>query len=124
MSETLWQSRFQLLRQLGIAALVGLFIALPCIFVTNQVVFAGLLVAVMLLVLPGMVYLVLVTMWHWKQRYRGRHSDLWGGLILLETSGWFKLVYLFRHIIPDARGTGRYSKPIVASKIDNDSGIR
>jgi hypothetical protein len=22
-----------------------------------------------------------------------------GGLILLETTGWFKLVYLFRHII-------------------------
>ncbi|MBI3476716.1 MAG: hypothetical protein HY010_13370 [Acidobacteria bacterium] len=110
MSETLWQSRFQLLRQLGIAALVGLFIALPCIFVTNQAVFAGLLVAAMLLVLPGMVYLVLVTMWHWKQRYRGSHSDLWGGLILLETSGWFKLVYLFRHIIPDARGIGRYSQ--------------
>ncbi len=124
MSETLWQSRFQLLRQLGVAALLGLLIALPCIFVTNQAVFAGLFVVAILLVLPGMIYLVLVTIWHWKQRYRGRHSDLWGGLILLETSGWFKLVYLFRHIIPDARGTGRYARSIEASKIGTQSGTR
>jgi len=63
----------------------------------------------MLLFVPGAGYLLLVTIWHWKERYRGRHSDLWGGLILLETTGWFKLIYLFRHIIPDARGTGRYA---------------
>ena len=58
---------------------------------------------------PGAVNLCLVTIWHWKERYRGKHSDLWGGLILIETTGWFKLVYLFRYIIPDARGTGRYA---------------
>ena len=69
----------------------------------------GLLLIGVLLFLPGVIYLNLVTIWHWKTRYRGNHSDLWGGLILLETSGWFKLVYLFRHIIPDARGKGRYS---------------
>jgi len=63
----------------------------------------------MVLFVPGAIYLLLVTMWHWKERYRGKHSDLWGGLILLETTGWFKLVYLFRHIIPDARSTGRYA---------------
>jgi hypothetical protein len=63
----------------------------------------------MVLFVPGAIYLLLVTMWHWKERYRGKHSDLWGGLILLETTGWFKLAYLFRHIIPDARGMGRYA---------------
>lgn len=63
----------------------------------------------MVLFLPGAIYLALMTIWHWKERYRGKHSDLWGGLILLETTGWFKLVYLFRHIIPGARGTGRYA---------------
>ena len=60
------------------------------------------------LFVPGALYMMLVTIWHWKERYRGKHSDLWGGLILLETTGWFKLIYLFRHVIPDARGTGRY----------------
>ena len=69
----------------------------------------GIVIIGALLFLPGAVYLMLVTMWHWKERYRGEHSDLWGGLILFETSGWFKLVYLVRHIIPDARGTGRYT---------------
>jgi hypothetical protein len=47
-------------------------------------------------------------LWHWKDRYRGRHSDLWGALLLIETTGWFKLVYLVRHLIPDIRNTGRY----------------
>jgi hypothetical protein len=64
----------------------------------------------MALFIPGAVYCVLVTIWHWKERYRGKHSDLWGGLIILETTSWFKIIYLFRHIIPDARGTGRYSQ--------------
>ncbi len=59
-------------------------------------------------VVPAVVYFVIFTIWHWKGRYRGSHSDLWGALLLVETSGWFKLIYLFRHIIPDARGTGRY----------------
>ena len=63
-----------------------------------------------LCVVPAALYLVLLTIWHWKGRYRGTHSSLWGGLLVVETSGWFKLVYLFRHIIPDARNTGRYAK--------------
>jgi hypothetical protein len=63
-----------------------------------------------LLIVPAVVYLVLLTLWHWKSRYRGRHSNLWGGLLVIETSGWSKLVYLFRHIIPDYRGTGRYAR--------------
>jgi hypothetical protein len=29
-------------------------------------------------------------------------------LILIETSGWMKLVYIFRHIVPDMRQSGRY----------------
>ena len=62
-----------------------------------------------LAIVPGFFYLFVVTIWHWKARYRGNHSDLWGALLLIETSGWFKLVYLFRHIIPDARHSGRYA---------------
>ena len=72
-----------------------------------------LVVTGIVLFLPGAAYLILVTIWPWKERYRGKHSDLWGGLILFETTGWFKLVYLFRHIIPDARGTGRYAREAV-----------
>ena len=63
-----------------------------------------------LCVVPAAVYLILLTIWHWKGRYRGTHSNLWGGLLIMEASGWFKLVYLFRHIIPDAQHTGRYAQ--------------
>jgi len=66
------------------------------------IIFAG------LLFLPAFFYGYVVTLWHWKDRYRGSHSDLWGALLLIETSSWMKLVYLFRHLIPDMRHTGRY----------------
>jgi hypothetical protein len=62
-----------------------------------------------LAVAPCFVYSYVLTILHWKARYRGRHSDLWGVLLLLETSGWFKLVYIFRHIMPDMKSRGRYS---------------
>jgi hypothetical protein len=109
MLPTLWQSRFRWLLRLGIAALVGLVILIPCIFMDRMASLAVVLAGILLFT-PGAIYLMLVTHWHWKERYRGKHSDLWGGLILLETTSWFKLVYLFRHIIPDARGTGRYAR--------------
>jgi hypothetical protein len=57
---------------------------------------------------PFFIYVYVLTILHWKGRYRGRHSDLWGTLLLLETSGWFKLIYIFRHILPDMKGAGRY----------------
>jgi len=59
--------------------------------------------------LPCFLFVYVLTILHWKARYRGRHSDMWGALLLLETSGWFKLIYIFRHLIPDMRGRGRYS---------------
>jgi hypothetical protein len=61
-----------------------------------------------LLISPALIYIYVLTIWHWKDRYRGRHSDLWGALLLIETSGWFKLVYLFRHMLPDMKNKGRY----------------
>jgi hypothetical protein len=36
-------------------------------------------------------------------------------LLVFEASGWFKLVYLFRHILPDWRGKGRYSRAPTSS---------
>lgn len=68
------------------------------------------LVFAVLLFLPAFLYVYVVVIWNWKDRYRGDHSDLWGALILIETSGWMKLVYLFRHLIPDMRKTGRYKE--------------
>jgi hypothetical protein len=61
--------------------------------------------------LPCLIYGYVLTILHWKARYRGGHSDLWGVLLLLEASGWFKLIYLFRHMLPDMKGRGRYAEP-------------
>ena len=105
----LWKTRFALLAKLGFAALTGLVVLLVGLLAGNGSTSTILITLGVLALLPGMIYLLMVTMWHWKARYRGSHSDLWGALLLIEASGWFKLVYLFRHIIPDARQTGRYA---------------
>lgn len=65
--------------------------------------------AAFILIFPFILYLNIFTIWHWKRRYRGERSELWGAVLLIETSGWFKIVYWFRHIIPDWRGSGRYA---------------
>jgi hypothetical protein len=58
---------------------------------------------------PCLVYGYVLTILHWKARYRGSHSDFWGIVLLLEVSSWSKLVYLFRHLLPDMRGSGKYA---------------
>lgn len=111
MTDAQFLDRIATRERLGIIAVVGVVVlavalfALPDGTAQATTAFLG-----GLAVLPAFVYLFLLTSWHWKGRYRGSHSDLWGGLLLLETSGWFKVVYLFRHIVPDARGTGRYRR--------------
>ena len=69
-----------------------------------------LLVIAILLFIPFGIYSYCMIILHWKDRYKGTRSDLWGILLLIETSGWFKLIYFFRHMIPDMRGSGRYTK--------------
>jgi hypothetical protein len=104
-----WAKRFELIRGFGWLALGGLFLALIAAFTTDEVRRITLIFAI-LLSLPAFIYTYVVTIWHWKDRYRGNHSDLWSALILIETSGWMKFVYLFRHLIPDMRHTGRYKE--------------
>ena len=106
---TLWRTRFAWLRTLGFTALAGLLAVLIGLFLKDSLSTKILIGAGVAALVPGLVYLLIVTMWHWKSRYRGNHSDLWGALLLVEASGWFKLVYLFRHIGPDARQSGRYA---------------
>jgi hypothetical protein len=102
-----WDLRFQRIRFFGWLALAGLpFIALAAFtadFIRNFAIIAALF-----LIVPGFVYIYVMVILHWKDRYRGRHSDLWGVLILVETSGWMKLIYVFRHIIADMRHSGPY----------------
>ena len=102
-----WEVRFKRICLFGWLALAGLpFFALAMF--TADFIRDFAVVAALLLIVLALVYIYVVIILHWKDRYRGRHSDLWGVLILIETSGWMKLVYIFRHIIPDMRHSGRY----------------
>ena len=59
--------------------------------------------------LPLLFWLVVIPVLHWRERYRGDRVTLWGALMVLETSGWSKLVYWLRHVLPDRSASGRYS---------------
>jgi hypothetical protein len=102
-----WQSRFERIRIFAWVAAVG-FGFLLCALMTTEVARTFCIVSGVILLLPAAIYVYVMVILHWKDRYRGRHSDLWGALILIETSGWMKIVYLFRHMVPDMRQTGRY----------------
>jgi hypothetical protein len=69
-----------------------------------------LLVLGLIAIVPCVAYVVVLTFWHWKSRYRGRRSVLWGLILLVEWSGATKLLYLFRHVVPDSRAIGRYAR--------------
>jgi cytochrome bd-type quinol oxidase subunit 2 len=106
-----FQAKYTLLKRLGWLALAGT--ALVCVAIAlgdDQLRPYSVFAAIgAVCIIPVVVYLVILTLWHWKGRYRGEHSNLWGAMLVIETSGWSKLIYLFRHIIPDARKTGRYA---------------
>jgi hypothetical protein len=91
-------------------ALVG-GIALPAGAIVKGTLGGVLSVGGILTILPLFGYLYLLPIWHWKERYRGDHSHLWGAALVIETSGWSKVAYWFRHILPDHNGRGRYSDP-------------
>ena len=104
-------SKFVLLRRLARLGAVGAILVLigaACRFVPtigNAVVVVGCVA-----ILPLFVFAYVLTILHWKARYRGSHSDLWGVVLLLEASGWSKVLYLFRHVLPDMRRRGRYTQ--------------
>ncbi len=118
MAANSWFTRkFRVLKLLAVPAGVGLV----CIAFSiprleeNSAMVAFFLVGIFFLA-PGLFYACVMTVWHWKDRYVGQHSNLRGAILLIETSGWFKIVYWFRHILPDAQGKGRYAKNRIAAQ--------
>ena len=103
-------NKFRILVRLARLTLVAIpLLMLAAVFHSHSPWPQLLIVLAVFSLLPCFIYAYVLTILHWKSRYRGTHSDLWGVLLLLETSGWFKLIYIFRHIRPDMRGRGRYS---------------
>lgn len=103
------EAKFSTLRKLFSAALLGLLPMIASIVVRSESIRLFFVFLALVLILPVLFYLVVFTLWHWKGRYIGGHSNLWGALLLIETSGWMKVVYFIRHMLPDLRGEGRYA---------------
>jgi len=94
----LWLKRFALIAAVGLVlGIVGVATEFPASSVLGTV-----------LAIPVVVWLALIPILHWKDRYIGQCSGPWGGFLALETSGWSKVIYWFRHVLPDWRRTGRY----------------
>ncbi len=108
--DELWRTRVRWIGYLAIPAAAGVTLFLIGLIgglfdSGNQLPAAiWLFVVAFLLMVPELIWLSLVPFLHWAERYRGRHSTLWLCLLVFETTGWFKLVYLYRYILPDWRG--------------------
>jgi len=110
MTDPWFTRRFRLFEPLLWVGLAGLALLAGSSLLANESLENAAFVLGFFCFAPLLGYLVLVPIWHWKDRYRGEHSDLWGALLVIEVSGWFKIVYWFRHILPDWRGRGRYAR--------------
>src|SRR5688572_12953798 len=96
--------KFRILVRLAKIALVAIPLSLmAAIFESRSPLPQISIVLAILVAVPCLIYGYVLTILHWKSRYRGNHSDAWGVLLLLETSGWFKLIYFFRHMLPDLK---------------------
>ncbi len=109
MRDAWMEERIKMTKKFGLAALAGAAVIVLVLSVKENSKIIPLVFIGAIMIVPFLVHETIFTIWHWKRRYRGEHSDLWGALLVIETSGWFKIVYWFRHILPDWRGTGRYS---------------
>lgn len=65
--------------------------------------------------LPCFFYAYALSLWHWKARYYGVYSDLWGVILVVDVSGLSKVIYFLRHVLPDMKGWGVYRNPTPAS---------
>lgn len=111
-----FQGRFARLEKLMWIALAG-GLALPIGLMLGGVSGTLLMIAAVLAITPFVFYLTVLPVLHWKDGYRGKHSTLWGALLVLETSGWFKIVYWLRHLLPDYHRARRTA----AAERDNPS---
>jgi hypothetical protein len=70
-----WATRFELVRGFGWMAIGGIFF-FATLFTPSGYEHWPLIFGFLFL-MPASIYIYIVTVWHWKARYRGNHSDLW-----------------------------------------------
>ena len=95
----LWLKRFAIAATVGVALIVIAFAA-----DVAALAFPG-----ALLVIPLVFWLAFIPIMHWRDRYIGGRSGVWGAFLVFETSSWSKLFYWFVHVLPDWRRSGQYS---------------
>ena len=95
----LWLRRFALLAVAGVVLLIAGFAS----DLVALAVVGGLLLA------PLIFWLAFIPILHWKERYIGGTSSVWGAFLVFETSSWSKIFYWFVHVIPDWRQSGQYA---------------
>jgi hypothetical protein len=94
-----WLKRFSFVALAGIAALlVGATADLIVLLVLGG-----------LLLIPLVFWVAFIPILHWKERYIGGNSTIWGAFLVFETSSWAKLFYWFIHVLPDAKRSGPYA---------------
>ncbi|HET9836211.1 MAG TPA: hypothetical protein VFP88_07725 [Rhodanobacteraceae bacterium] len=95
----LWLRRFAPVALVGVvAATLGVFISLPTLVAIGA-----------LLLVPLVFWLALIPVLHWKDRYIGNTSTVWGAFLVFETSSWSKIFYWFIHVLPDWRRSKQYA---------------
>jgi len=109
MENDTFETQFGRLKALGKIALIGIPFLIASAFLGETTARSVMAILGLLVILPVTIYCYCLTILHWKARYRGVYSNFWGVILLIETSGWFKMVYLFRHLLPDMFKKGRYA---------------
>jgi len=98
--------KVRLLRWFALAAAIGVVLL---IVGTTYAQWEAAFIFGLLFVTPFFILATIIPIWHWKERYRGARSNLWGAILVLETSGVVRIVYWIRHVMEDRWGKGRYS---------------
>ena len=105
MTRDVWFSgKFRLLKRFGIVAIIGLVFCFFGAYFEQPI----LAVVGMLCIMPALFWVLFIPVLHWRERYLGERANVWGAFLVFETSSWSKLIYWFRHILPDYRMQGRY----------------
>ena len=104
--EIWFKKKWSVLQKSLLAAVPG--ITCFIIAVQPQEEIAALIAIGIMLCIPLILCIILIPIYHWKERYIGDNSNIWGALLVLES--WFKIIYWFRHIYPDWRNSGRYTE--------------
>lgn len=108
--EDWYPNKFMWLRRFFLAAIIGLLGLILGFILPNETLRAVLIGIFLIALIPLIFMLCFIPVLHWKDRYIGTKSNIWGFFLVFETSGWSKIFYWFMHVLPDKNKKGPYSE--------------